>query len=53
MEVICRLASEPEPPLHFLLGEVTHTYIKQKIATLTAEVEKYQSWSENLRKDGL
>lgn len=53
VEVIYRLASESEPPLHFLLGEVAHTYLKQKLATLTAEVEKYESWSQNLKKDGL
>uniref|UniRef100_A0A5K1JYQ7 Probable 3-oxoacyl-[acyl-carrier-protein] reductase oxidoreductase (EC) n=1 Tax=Ganoderma boninense TaxID=34458 RepID=A0A5K1JYQ7_9APHY len=53
VEVIYRLASEPEPPLHLLLGEVAHTYIKQKLSKLTAEVEKYESWSEDLKKDGL
>ncbi|KAM5541137.1 hypothetical protein V8D89_005066 [Ganoderma adspersum] len=53
VEVIYRLASEPNPPLHFLLGEVAHTYLKQKMATLTAEVEKYESWSQNLEKDGM
>ncbi|PIL34926.1 hypothetical protein GSI_02713 [Ganoderma sinense ZZ0214-1] len=53
VEVIYRLASEPDPPLHLLLGEVAHTYVKQKIAKLSAEVEKYESWSENLKKDGL
>ena len=54
VEVIYRLASEWEPPLHLFLGAaVFHVYFKQKIATLTAEVEKYASWSENLKKDGL
>ncbi|KAI1789971.1 hypothetical protein LXA43DRAFT_1095875 [Ganoderma leucocontextum] len=53
VEVIYRLASEPDPPLRLLLGDSAHTYLKQKIARLTADVEKYASWSENLKKDGL
>ena len=53
VEVIYKLASELDPPLHFLLGEVAHMYAKQKIAMLTSEVEKYASWSENLKKDRL
>ncbi|KAI1789985.1 NAD-P-binding protein [Ganoderma leucocontextum] len=54
VEVIYRLASEPHPPLCLLLGETAHTYLKQKIARLTADVEKYASCqSENMKKDGL
>ncbi|KAI1789965.1 NAD(P)-binding protein [Ganoderma leucocontextum] len=53
VEVIYRLASEPDPPLRLLLGESAHTYLKQKITRLAADMEKYASWSENLKKDGL
>ena len=53
IEVLYKLASEPEPPLHLLLGETANTYAKQQIAQLTADMEKYASWSESLKKDGL
>lgn len=38
------------PPLHFPLGKDSIGLIREKIKTLTKEIDKYESWSDNLGK---
>ncbi|KAI0636946.1 NAD-P-binding protein [Trametes polyzona] len=38
------------PPLHFPLGKDSIGLIREKIKTLTEEIDQYESWSENLGK---
>ncbi|KAI0828694.1 NAD-P-binding protein [Trametes gibbosa] len=38
------------PPLHFPLGKDSIGLIREKIKTLTEEINQYESWSENLGK---
>ncbi|RPD56674.1 NAD-P-binding protein [Lentinus tigrinus ALCF2SS1-7] len=51
VEVIYKVASLPEPPLHFLLGENAIMYARKKLADLAADTNKYESWSEGLKKN--
>ncbi len=38
------------PPLHFPVGKDSIGPIREKIRTLTEEIDKYESWSDNLGK---
>ncbi|OJT10612.1 hypothetical protein TRAPUB_12860 [Trametes pubescens] len=38
------------PPLHFPVGKDSIGLIREKIRTLTEEIDKYESWSDNLGK---
>ncbi|TFK87797.1 NAD-P-binding protein [Polyporus arcularius HHB13444] len=51
VEVLYKLASLPDPPLHFVLGENAILYVRKKLAELAADTDKYESWSQNLKKD--
>ncbi|KAI0754411.1 NAD-P-binding protein [Daedaleopsis nitida] len=51
VEVIFNFASEPDPPLHLPLGERAIGFARKKIATLSGEIDKYESWSEGLTKN--
>ncbi|PCH43481.1 NAD(P)-binding protein [Wolfiporia cocos MD-104 SS10] len=45
-EVIYKLSTLPEPPLHFLLGHDALGMAKEKLTNLLADIDKYGSWSE-------
>ena len=51
VEVLYKIASLPDPPLHFVLGENAILYVRKKLADLAADTDKYESWSQGLRKD--
>ncbi|KAI0631261.1 NAD-P-binding protein [Trametes polyzona] len=47
---LIELSKLSSPPLHFPLGKDSIGLIREKIRTLTEEVDKYESWSDNLGK---
>ena len=49
MEVIYKLATLEEPPLHFPLGKDAVNTVRAKTAALLADTEKYESWNEGLK----
>ena len=51
VEVLYKIASLPDPPLHFVLGDTAILYVRKKLADLAADTDKYESWSQGLRKD--
>ena len=51
IEVIYKIASLPELPLHFPLGEAAIAHARKQLAAFSAEIDKYESWSQNLTKD--
>lgn len=38
----------PNPPMHFPLGRDSVAFAREKIGTLSAEVDEYASWSDDL-----
>ncbi|KAI0370726.1 NAD-P-binding protein [Pilatotrama ljubarskyi] len=46
-----RLSELPNPPLRLLLGKESLAIARDKIASLSAEVEQYAAWSDGLDKD--
>ncbi|EJF55823.1 NAD(P)-binding protein [Dichomitus squalens] len=50
MEVVYKLATLEDPPLHFPLGKDAVDLVRKKTATLLADTEKYESWNEGLEK---
>ncbi|KAI0354401.1 NAD-P-binding protein [Trametes cingulata] len=45
---IIELSGLQSPPLHFPLGKDAIAFVRAKIAALTEEIDKYESWSDNL-----
>ncbi|KAI0681637.1 NAD(P)-binding protein [Cerioporus squamosus] len=52
MEVVYKLAALENPPLHFPLGKDAIEVVRKATAARLADAEKYESWSDNLEKDG-
>ena len=50
---IYELSGVAKPPLHLPLGKDSLEGIKAHLANVTAEVEKYQSWSDDLALDAV
>jgi len=48
VEVLYRLSQFDQPPLRFPLGKDAVQVIRTQIAAITADVDKYESWSEKL-----
>ena len=48
---IYELACLQNPPLRLPLGKDAVESVKAQLASVTAEVEKYESWSDNLALD--
>ncbi|EED79184.1 predicted protein [Postia placenta Mad-698-R] len=47
-EKMYRLAELPEPPLHFPLGKDAISAVRQKLAAISADFDKYESWSDDM-----
>ncbi|KAI0820889.1 NAD-P-binding protein [Trametes gibbosa] len=47
---IISLSRLSNPPMHFPLGKDSVEFVREKIRTLTAEVEEYAPWSDDLGK---
>ena len=47
-EAFYRIASVPNPPLHFLVGKDAIEATRKKIAALSADIDAYEAWSEGL-----
>ncbi|KAI0738901.1 NAD(P)-binding protein [Daedaleopsis nitida] len=50
MEVVYKLASLEDPPMHFPLGKDTVEVFNKKATQVLAETKEYASWSDNLDK---
>lgn len=50
MEVVYKLASLEDPPVHFPLSKISVEGYKAKGTQLLEAAEKYASWSENVDK---
>ncbi|EIW52650.1 NAD-P-binding protein [Trametes versicolor FP-101664 SS1] len=45
---IIALSRLPSPPLHFPLGKDAVAAVREKVKTLTEEIDAYESWSDDL-----
>lgn len=45
---IIELSRLPSPPLHFPLGKDAIAAVREKVKTLTEEIDAYESWSDDL-----
>ncbi len=50
MEIVYKLATLEQPPLHFPLGKDAVAIARTKSGALLADADKYESWSEGLDK---
>ncbi|RPD56679.1 NAD-P-binding protein [Lentinus tigrinus ALCF2SS1-7] len=50
VEELYKVASLPDPPLHFLLGKDAIVATRAKIADLSGSIDKYETWSEGLEE---
>lgn len=50
-QAIYKLAHLPEPPLRLPLGKPAIAVVRRKMASLTMDTDKYESWSEDLNLD--
>ena len=46
VEVFYKVTTVPDPPVHLVVGESGMKHVRKKIADLTADVDKYESWSK-------
>ncbi|KAH9929315.1 NAD-P-binding protein [Amylocystis lapponica] len=46
-----KLVALPDPPLHLPLGKDSLALIKRKTTNLLADVEKYESWSDDIERE--
>ncbi|KAI8986257.1 NAD-P-binding protein [Trametes punicea] len=51
VEAFYKMAALSEPPLHFPLGKDAIALVRKKVSELTATMEAYESWSEDLLPD--
>lgn len=51
VKAVLRLAELPNPPLRLPLGQDCVKMYKEKIASLVADVESYESWSDDVNVD--
>ncbi|PIL22726.1 hypothetical protein GSI_15419 [Ganoderma sinense ZZ0214-1] len=49
-EAFYRIASVPNPPLHFLVGKDAIEATRKKIAALSTDIDAYEMWSEGLEE---
>ena len=50
VEVFYKVASLPDPPLHFVVGKDAIEAIRTKLNQLQKVVETYEAWSEGLEE---
>jgi len=48
VEVVFRLSLLDQPPLRLPLGKDATDHIRKQLAAIAADVDKYESWSDNL-----
>ena len=48
---IWELTALENPPLRLVLGKDAFMHIRGQVESVTAEIAKYESWSDNLQED--